>query len=103
MMNKRFENRLDKSNIKFNTQNPVWDNIKEDAFNVFEMIDMLNDLNDETTALSFLAEENDRQRRRYVDLCLKLKKQCIEFKEMLDDMNIAYMIDEEISELLEHG
>lgn len=43
---KRFENRLDKSNIKFNTQNPVWDNEKKDALNVFEMIDLLNELYD---------------------------------------------------------
>ena len=43
---KRFENRLDKSNVKFNTLNPVWDTEKEDALNVFEMIDELNYLND---------------------------------------------------------
>ena len=46
MIEKRFENRLNKSNIKFNTLNPVWDNEKEDALNVFEMIDELNYLND---------------------------------------------------------
>ena len=45
MTEKRFKNRLDKSNIKFNTLNPVWDNEKEDALNVFEMIDELNRLN----------------------------------------------------------
>ena len=43
MTEKRFENRLNKDNIKFNTQNPVWDNKKEDALNVFEMIDLLNE------------------------------------------------------------
>lgn len=43
---KRFENRLDKSNVKFNTLNPVWDSEKETALNVFEMIDELNYLND---------------------------------------------------------
>ena len=46
-MNKRFENRLNTSNIKFNTQNPVWDNEKGDALNVFEMINLMNELNDE--------------------------------------------------------
>ena len=46
MTEKRFENRLDKSNVKFNTLNPVWDTEKEDALNVFEMIDELNYLND---------------------------------------------------------
>ena len=43
MSEKRFENRLNKDKIKFNTQNPVWDNKKEDALNVFEMIDLLNE------------------------------------------------------------
>ena len=45
MIEKRFENRLDRSNTKFNVLNPVWDNEKEDALNVFEMIDELNRLN----------------------------------------------------------
>ena len=40
---KRFENRLNTSNVKFNTQNPVWDNELGDALNVFQMIDLLND------------------------------------------------------------
>ena len=43
MTEKWFENRLNKDNIKFNTQNPVWDTKKEDALNVFEMIDLLNE------------------------------------------------------------
>ncbi|MBQ6220148.1 MAG: hypothetical protein IJH63_10420 [Methanobrevibacter sp.] len=38
----RFENRLNKENIKFNVQNPVWDNQECDAVNVFEMIRLLN-------------------------------------------------------------
>ena len=42
---KRFINRLDLLNPKFNTLNPVWDNEKGDALNVFEMIDELNRLN----------------------------------------------------------
>ena len=51
MTTKRFENRLNKNNIKFNTQNPVWDNEKQDAFNVFEMIDLLNELYEENEQL----------------------------------------------------
>lgn len=39
----RYENRLDKNNIKFQTLNPVWDNKEQDAFNVFEMIDIMNE------------------------------------------------------------
>ena len=42
MTEKRFENRLNKNNVKFNTLNPVWDNEKEDALNVFEMMELLN-------------------------------------------------------------
>lgn len=38
----RYTNRIDKNNIKFNTLNPVWDNTKEDALNVFEMIEIMN-------------------------------------------------------------
>lgn len=48
---KRFENRLNKDNVKFNTLNPVWDDEKKDAFNVFEMIDMLNNLHNENEEL----------------------------------------------------
>ena len=51
MTEKRFENRLNKDNVKFNTQNPVWDNEKEDAFNVFEMIDLLNNFHEENQEL----------------------------------------------------
>lgn len=47
MTEKRFENRLDKSNVKFNTLNPTWDNEKETGLNVFEMIDEMNNLNNE--------------------------------------------------------
>ena len=56
MTAKRFENRLNKDNVKFNTLNPVWDNEKEDALNVFEMIDLLNELNDEC---EFLKIDNE--------------------------------------------
>ena len=59
MSEKRFENRLDKSNVKFNTLNPVWDNEKEDAINVFEMIDLLNKLAEENEKLK---SENDDMR-----------------------------------------
>lgn len=38
----RFENRLNTDKVYFNTLNPVWDNEKEDALNVFEMITLLN-------------------------------------------------------------
>lgn len=43
MTENRYENRLNKNNIKFNTLNPVWDNKTENALNVFEMIERLNE------------------------------------------------------------
>lgn len=52
MMNKRFENRLNKNNIKFNTLNPVWDYETMDAYNVFKMIAIMNKLNDEYQELT---------------------------------------------------
>ena len=51
MTEKRFENRLNKKNIKFNTLNPVWDNEKGIGLNVFEMIDELNELHENTKQL----------------------------------------------------
>ena len=57
MTEKRFENRLDKSNVKFNTLNPVWDNEKETGLNVFEMIDELNNLSEEKEKLQFELKE----------------------------------------------
>ena len=56
MTEKRFENRLNKNNIKFNTLNPVWDNTQETAINVFEMIDLLNVLNDENRQMGIFLE-----------------------------------------------
>lgn len=50
-MTDRYENRLDKNNIKFNTLNPVWDNDKGDGLNVFEMIEELNALHEENIRL----------------------------------------------------
>ena len=42
MPNDRFENRLNTDKVYFNTLNPVWDNEKCDALNVFEMTTLLN-------------------------------------------------------------
>ena len=52
MNEKRFENRLNKDIKKFNALNPVWDNEKEDALNVFEMIEIMNDLNNTVERLT---------------------------------------------------
>ena len=61
MIEKRFENRLNKNNIKFNTLNPIWDNLKEDALNVFEMIELLNKLSDENNNLK---KDNEKLKQK---------------------------------------
>ena len=61
MIIKRFENRLNKNNLKFLYQNPVWDNEKKDALNVFEMIDLLNELE---TKCHTLKKENEQLKKR---------------------------------------
>ena len=92
---KRFENRLDKSNVKFNTLNPVWDKEKEDALNVFEMIDELNYLNDCCDNLiddntEYVAEinqmhkENEQLKEENQELRKYLSWQDMELEEMED-------------------
>lgn len=63
--NKRFENRLNKDIKKFHALNPVWDNEKQDALNVFEMIDLLNEGNNENEQLK---KENKELKQQVEDL-----------------------------------
>lgn len=65
MNRKRFENRLNKSNIKFNTLNPVWDTEKETALNVFEMIDKLNEYSEKIYELELHIDELEDDNQRY--------------------------------------
>lgn len=65
MNRKRFENRLNKSNIKFNTLNPVWDNEKGTALNVFEMIDKLNEYSEKTYELELHIDELEDDNQKY--------------------------------------
>ena len=113
MIENRFENRLNKSDIKFNTLNPVWDNEKETALNVFEMIDLLNELNDKNKFLSEfrgfitmehqkLKEENEQLKQQNSELKLDndikfWKLQCIKFA------NSNGIIMHEISRAIEEG
>ena len=89
MNEKRFENRLNKSNVKFNTLNPVWDNEKEDALNVFEMIDELNYLND---CCNNLIDDNTE----YVAEINQIHKENEQLKKDLNSIshNWALMYDE---------
>lgn len=61
MTEKRFENRLNKDKKYFNTINPVYDNKKEDALNVFDMIEELNELAEENEQLKSELSEKDIQ------------------------------------------
>lgn len=65
MNGKRFENRLNKANIELNTLNPVWDNEKETALNVFEMIDKLNEYSEKTYELELHIDELEDDNRKY--------------------------------------
>ena len=58
MTEKRFENRLNKTNERFHALSPVWDNEKQDGLSVFEMIDLLNALHEENQSI-----EKDHERQ----------------------------------------
>lgn len=51
MNEKRFENRLNEENIKFNAQNLICDNNPENNIIVFEMMELLNNLHEENQCL----------------------------------------------------
>ena len=66
MTEKRFENRYDKShtiNENLHYLKPVYDNKSGDAFNVFEMVDLLNEFQEENEQLKKenkeLRQDND--------------------------------------------
>ena len=65
MNGKRFENRLNKSNIELNTLTPVWDNEKGTALNVFEMIDKLNEYSEKIYELELHIDELEDDNQRY--------------------------------------
>ena len=105
MTEKRFENRLDKSNVKFNTLNPVWDNEKEDALNVFEMIDELNYLNDCCNNLiddntEYVAEINQmhKENEQLKQFIQSLAEQSVNGKVMLRDGKVY-----DLNEILKKG
>ena len=85
---KRFENRLNKDNVKFNILNPVWDNEKEDALNVFEMIDLLNELHDENQRLKGKVSSWKITASEEISEKQELMKQIVELKEENDRLNM---------------
>lgn len=120
LIEKRFENRLDKSNVKFNILNPVWDFEKEDALNVFEMIDELNYLNDccdnliddnteYVSEINQMHKENKQLKEENKELKLqngellyqigevgKNNKTCRECECFITDIHYCYMWDMEV-------
>ena len=51
MTEKRFENRINRNNIKFKALNPVWDNKEENGLNIFEMCNEMNRLQEKVDEL----------------------------------------------------
>ena len=72
MTEKRFENRLNKDIKKFHALNPVWDNKLKDAWNVFEMIDLLNNYDKEYKSclndVIRLEKENEQLKQQLIYL-----------------------------------
>lgn len=81
---------------------------------VDETVDLLNNYSDENERLKQFREQNIQEYNKLKKVCNECKKeneqlkqqkdkwkqQCIHFKEMLDDMDIAYLCDEWIYEEL---
>ena len=65
MNGKRFENRLNTDNRKYHVLNPVWDNEKETALNVFEMIDKLNEYSEKIYELELHIDELEDDNQKY--------------------------------------
>ena len=82
MTEKRFENRLDKSNVKFNTINPIWDNEKETGLNVFEMMDLLNKYD---TEYNMCHNDVLRLEKENEDLKQQMQRLYNYFEDWLDD------------------
>ena len=88
---KRFINRLDLLNPKFNTLNPVWDNEKGDALNVFEMIGELNYLND---CCNNLIDDNTE----YVAEINQMHKENEQLKQIINELSdmLQFNVENEI-------
>ena len=72
MTKKQFENRLNTNLKKWHILNPVWDNEKGDALNVFKMINLLNELSNKNKKLEKenldLSEELDYYKAKCASL-----------------------------------
>ena len=99
MSEQRFENRLNRESIYFNTLNPVWDNKKQDGLNVFEMIDMLNDLYRQKERYKRLSEIRDEKIDNYILTIKEFRDNCPDdkVKDILNDLFYSELNEYDIS------
>ena len=76
-----------------------WDKFGEDMADAVNKL--LTDLSDENKQL----KKSNQRKQKFIDKQNKIMQllvtQCKDFKEMLDDMDIAYLIDERLEKLFE--
>lgn len=91
MIASRFENRLNTDNRKYHVLNPVWDNLEEDAYNIFEMIELLNDYDHR---LEYFKEKFNKRIKFYEQLAVETRNEPDKYTN-----SIAHSILEELEEL----
>ena len=78
-----------------------WDKFGEDMADAVNKL--LTDLSDENKQL----KKSNQRKQKFIDKQHKIMRllvtQCKDFKEMLDDMDIAYLMDERLEKLFEDG
>ena len=107
MTEKRFENRLNKDIKKFHALNPVWDNELKDAWNVFEMIDLLNNYDKEYKSclndVLRLEKENDQLKEENKKLKKQLRREETDKKRLMTLLMKykSYSFDEIVENILD--
>lgn len=91
MIDSRFENRLNTDLKKYHVLNPVWDNMDEDALNVFEMIELLNDYDHR---LEYFKEKFNKRIKFYEQLAVETRNDSDKYTNRM-----AHSILEELEEL----
>ena len=91
MIDSRFENRLNTDNRKYHVLNPVWDNLEADAYNIFEMIELLNDYDHR---LEYFKEKFNQRIKFYEQLAVETRKESDKYTNRM-----AHSILEELEEL----
>ena len=91
MIASRFENRLNTDNRKYHVLNPVWDNLEKDAYNIFEMIELLNDYDHR---LEYFKEKFNQRIKFYEQLAVETRNEPDKYTNRM-----AHSILEELEEL----